>query len=110
MFTFQFSQTAWLGMCLDFRLLWGKGQTDGCLQVVDKDGQSLVLTHAGSTGLLYESPDFIRSLDPDVVICCFPRQAKRLYPDLPILGNWPAKTYAHGCGVDHVLCIEEDKR
>lgn len=110
MHIFKFDRPEWFGLCMDMQLVWGNGSKESYVQAVDTDGQRLVFVHAGATGVLGERLSLIRSLEPDVVICCFPRQAKRLYPDLPVLGNWPAKTRAHGCGMDHVLCIEEDTR
>lgn len=106
MHTFKFSKCAWCGLYLDLRVFHSEGP-DTYAVSTDVYGQIIVFVHVSITGKLSEDPRFIRSLVPDVVICCYPRLAKRLYPGLPIAGNWRGKTRVYGTGNDCLLHIEE---
>ena len=106
---FQFAESTWALLVADVRVLCEVEQ-EGCFEATDIYGQKIVFAHAGPSGLLAERPARIRSLKPDAVVCCYPHQAKRLYPDLPIVGNWSSKTHVHGSGANYILSIEEGRQ
>lgn len=109
MFTFELSQPVWFSLVLDMRLMCMSDVPPVYIQTTDKNGTLLVFAHADKNGVLRDvNLDAVRVLKPDVFVCCYPRQAKRLYPDLPIIGNWDVKTHTHGSGIDCLLHVEED--
>lgn len=109
MYAFKFRKSMMFGLILDLRAL-DHPDARGHAIAYDTKGQRLVFVHTRPTGALCEKVSLIHSLEPDVVICCHPHQTKRLYPNLPILGDWLSRTHVHGTDIDCVLHIEESKQ
>ena len=67
-------------------------------QVTDSLGRNLVLACASPAGHFAVPVSEMEAMCPDILICCYPAQVKRLYPQLPVLGRWEGKTRTQGIG------------
>lgn len=96
MFTFHFDQANYAQLTHDtHRVMADKSIVH---QAIDSLGHRIVLACASPAGYFAVPVSEIEAMCPDTLICCYPAQVKRLYPQLPVLGCWEGKTRTHGIG------------